>query len=825
MANFLNADHNYKYFDGITLKKEQIEMIEYGLTKYNCILNGKVGVGKTICGLAIAKTILDKTSNVACFVLCPKAANTAFFKEFKRMNTPVSVVITEQKSIVKGSKYFLFNQSNVLDMVTWLYALKERGYRVILLCDEVHFMQSADSNVSDTVRKVRSQFTCVIGMTGTPLLQELEGLFRVVDFVRPGYLGTFTDFTNRYINYREKIIYLKGNRRRKVKEVMSYKNLPELRERLKGIIIVRGRDYDIQYHYYTTTLSEPEQDLYEEASKGIINEGETERQESARLHDLQRVVDGSHKKSDKNILSSKQQLLVNTCREIVQRGEGTLIYTEYEDTYTTLGRVLKKYRSYIGFDKLYYITGKTSTEDRYMCEKNLKEKDIAIVTRAGCFSKGTKVIMSDGSLKNIEDICVGDYVMGRNSIPRKVTNLIRGTDTMYSITQSNAQSYTVNSQHILSLVYNQSRKEFGFSKGDILNITVDDFMAKSQNFRNHFSGFKEGYDSPDIDLKLNPYALGLWLGDGDKYHSALYIADTEQEIADWWEDYGKSLGLHVRSEKGSGCAKFILTSGVNGKPNPFTQGLRFYNLLGNKHIPEIYFSASRNQRLQLFAGLINTDGWKHRESLCLSSSIKELALQYKRLGDSLGYKTRISEYKRVGFGKERTIYRVGFVGHFEDVPYLIPRKIPQVRRDFKTYNWSRLKIEEVGVGNYYGIEIDGPDRLFLLEDGTVVHNCQAINLQGVNNVIIYNTSFSIGWIIQMIGRITRTDTKYPKLHVYFLEVSETIDTYKRLLFQDHALLIKEVLGKEPILPDFTEVNPDLMKKYRSYFKRKLLWCK
>ena len=487
MANFLNENNDYNYFGpGIKLKTEQIEMINFGLTKYNCILNGKVGVGKTICGLAIAKTILDKTSNVACFVLCPKAANTAFFKEFKRMNTSVSVVITEQKSIVKGSKYFLFNQSNVLDMVTWLYALKERGYRVILLCDEVHFMQSADSNVSDTVRKVRSQFTCVIGMTGTPLLQELEGLFRVVDFVRPGYLGTFTDFTNRYINYREKTIYLKGNRRRKVKEVMSYKNLPELRERLKGIIIVRGRDYDIQYHYYTTKLSDSEQDLYEEASKGIINEGETERQESARLHDLQRVVDGSHKKSDKNILSSKQQLLVNTCREIVQRGEGTLIYTEYEDTYTTLGRVLKKYRSYIGFDKLYYITGKTSTEDRYQCEKNLKEKDIAIVTRAGC---------------------------------------------------------------------------------------------------------------------------------------------------------------------------------------------------------------------------------------------------------------------------------------------------------------------------------------------------QSINLQGVNNVVIYNTSFSIGWIIQMIGRITRTDTKYPKLHVYFLEVSETIDTYKRLLFQDHALLIKEVLGKEPILPDFTEVNKDLMKKYRSYFKRKLLWCK
>lgn len=487
MANFLNPDGKYDYFGpDIKLKQEQVDMVTYALTKYNCILNGKVGVGKTMAGLAATKTILDKTSNVACFVLCPKAANSAFFKEFKRMNTPVSVVITEQKSIVKGSKYFLFNQSNVLDMVTWLYALKERGYRVILLCDEIHFMQSAESNMSDSVRKVRSQFTCVIGLTGTPLLQELEGLYRVVDFVRPGYLGSFQDFTSRYINYREKTIYLKGNRRRKVKEVVSYKNLPELKERLKGVIIVRGRDYNIEYHYPQTHLTDEEQSLYEEASKGIINEEEDTRQESARLHDLQRVVDGSHKKCPKDTTSSKQQLLVNTCREILQRGEGTIIYTEYEDTYTTLGRVLKKYRPYIGFDKLYYITGKTETQARYECERNLKAKDIVIITKAGA---------------------------------------------------------------------------------------------------------------------------------------------------------------------------------------------------------------------------------------------------------------------------------------------------------------------------------------------------QSINLQGVNNVVIYNTSFSIGWIIQVIGRITRTDTKYDKLHVYFLEVTDTIDTYKRLLFQDHAALISEVLGKENILPDMTQVNPELMKKYRSYFKRKLLWCK
>ena len=92
------------------------------------------------------------------------------------------------------------------------------------------------------------------------------------------------------------------------------------------------------------------------------------------------------------------------------------------------------------------------------------------------------------------------------------------------------------------------------------------------------------------------------------------------------------------------------------------KALRYYSLVRNKHIPEEYFKSSREQRLQLFAGIINTDGWAHRESLCVSSSIEELAIQYKGLGDSLGYKTTISRYVRKGYGKESVIYRVGFVG-------------------------------------------------------------------------------------------------------------------------------------------------------------------
>ena len=300
-------------------------------------------------------------------------------------------------------------------------------------------------------------------------------------------------------------------------------------------------------------------------------------------------------------------------------------------------------------------------------------------------------------------------------------------------------------------------------------------------------------------------------------------------LAEEWIAYGKSLGLDYRKQDGNtknGQADwYFLTSHINGKKNEFTGALRDYGILGNKRIPEDYFRASRRQRLELLAGIINTDGWAHRESLGVSSTIKELAYDYKRLGDSLGYKTRISKYQNKGYGKESVVYSVSFVGYFEDVPRLLEKKIPKVRRDFKTFNWSMVQIEEEGIDEFYGFSIEGPDKLFMLEDGTVVHNCRSINLQAVNNIIVYDIPFSIGDLVQLIGRVTRVDTKYPKQFVYFLEANETIDTYKRLLIQSHSTIIQAIFGEDKNLPYFGDVDEDIMMKYRTYFKRKLLWCK
>ena len=111
-----------------------------------------------------------------------------------------------------------------------------------------------------------------------------------------------------------------------------------------------------------------------------------------------------------------------------------------------------------------------------------------------CLGKGTKVMMYNGTFKNVEDIRVGEQLMGADSTPRNVLSLVRGQEQMYWIRQHNAIDYRVNESHILSLkkitqpqysshTENKKRvvdydKLLHNRKEEVVNISVKDLIAK-----------------------------------------------------------------------------------------------------------------------------------------------------------------------------------------------------------------------------------------------------------------------------------------------------------------------------------------------------------
>ena len=92
----------------------------------------------------------------------------------------------------------------------------------------------------------------------------------------------------------------------------------------------------------------------------------------------------------------------------------------------------------------------------------------------------------------------------------------------------------------------------------------------------------------------------------------------------------------------------------------------------------------------------------------------------------------------------------------------------------------------------------------LIDKGTIVLVTQAgtesINLQKANTVIFYDIPFAVQTFIQMVGRVTRMDSKYDHQDIYFIEAEGTSDTYRRILLQMNGQLINQIFGKVNTLP-------------------------
>ena len=140
-----------------------------------------------------------------------------------------------------------------------------------------------------------------------------------------------------------------------------------------------------------------------------------------------------------------------------------------------------------------------------------------------CHGFGSKIMVYTGEFKEVQDIQVGDQLMGDDSTPRTVLSTCKGIEPMYIIKQLNADDYVVNESHILSLKLsctdhgNKYRIVNGnkYQKGDTIDISVKDYLTLSNNIRCKLKGYKVPVIFPEKETPVDPYIIGLWLGDGD----------------------------------------------------------------------------------------------------------------------------------------------------------------------------------------------------------------------------------------------------------------------------------------------------------------------
>lgn len=368
----------------------------------------------------------------------------------------------------------------------------------------------------------------------------------------------------------------------------------------------------------------------------------------------------------------------------------------------------------------------------------LSSTNVNFINPYECFSPGTKVMMYDGSIKNIEEIVTGDLVMGPDGKPKTVLHTHSGEDHMWRLKhRSGAKDQIVNSAH----------KNYYFEKdyysGNYKTCLKDSYAINKENhdkpYKSKLRYTKRATDvdgawDRDLDLYLKPYFLGLWLGDGSK--GRIEITTIDFEIANYLERYSEENGLEfsVNYENPNPELMTIRVFKGIGFKNPIKGSLHKYGILDNKDIPDDYIYTSRYNRLQLLAGLIDTDGsYSKRDRIYTFSQCedrKHIVEKAAFIARSLGFKVTVNKY---GESHEKYIcdsdnistcqltYTMSILDWDVNIPTKVERKQASCPNKRGDKDYSAFTFEYEGEGSFHGIHVDG-DNLFVLDDFTIVHN-------------------------------------------------------------------------------------------------------
>lgn len=202
---------------------------------------------------------------------------------------------------------------------------------------------------------------------------------------------------------------------------------------------------------------------------------------------------------------------------------------------------------------------------------------------------------------------------------------------------------------------------------------------------------------------------------------------VDPEIKDEMEAAALEYGVGIRRDGTPAVSTWVFTTGnIGGKRNPVISILRRLGLwnrcAGSKFIPHDYKVSSRKDRLELLAGLIDTDGHLHTGCFDFISKSVVLANDLAFVARSLGFAASIREcLKSAHASHVGTYHRVSISGDISHIPCRIKRKQCGLRIQKKSVLRTGFKINKLGIEPFYGFTLDGDGR-YLLGDFTVTHN-------------------------------------------------------------------------------------------------------
>jgi len=348
------------------------------------------------------------------------------------------------------------------------------------------------------------------------------------------------------------------------------------------------------------------------------------------------------------------------------------------------------------------------------------------VLPTGCHAPGHPILMADGSVRAVESIQTGDKIMGPDSEPRTVLSLHTGTDEMFRVTPTKGEPFIVNAGHIFSLARTRTGKTSEDKQPWIREISVREWIDSTKTFRHLHKLRRVPIEFPDRGSamrRIDPYILGVLLGDGSLHKGNISVCTPDPEVVEELKLYAQRVGSKLRIEPipDNKATNYFFKGREMGYANEYVrESLRAMILAvpcAGKNVPEFYKTATTEIRAAVLAGLLDTDGHLSHAGYEFSSKSPRLADDTVFIARSLGF----AAYQSVKVVNGEEYRRVSISGDCSWLPLRIARKRAPERNQIKDVLVTGFQVESVGNGTYHGFTLDG-DHLYLDGTFTVHHN-------------------------------------------------------------------------------------------------------
>lgn len=386
------------------------------------------------------------------------------------------------------------------------------------------------------------------------------------------------------------------------------------------------------------------------------------------------------------------------------------------------------------------------------------------LARRGAHPYFQKVYTPDG-IKDWGDIKIGDRLYGTHGNVTVVTDIPFDQEAdVYKITLRDGREIYASDDHI----WNVMRKNGKVVQRTTTELLDNYALKRPKSCRvpsgiehQYFIPANDGVDFDKKDLPIDPYTMGVLLGDGcfrsSGYRNQVIITGVEDDI----KHYASKIPYRIYKVSSDDMTWWIKVDITY----LYEAGL-WMKKSGDKFIPDIYKYSSREDRLNLLRGLFDTDGSGIARTRApqMTTTSERMCEDIEEIARSLGYNCN-SVKSRAGYKKDgeyircNDVYRITI--YAGDEIYTLPRKKKLINSNSDESRKRKtciVDIQYVGRCKCKCVTVDADDSSYLVGDFVQTHNCA----KSYSLASIMSHNLILGENMAAKSRVTTVLTAYTK---------------------------------------------------------------